>query len=154
MSLLTEAHTALGISDATTAFDAEINGLIAAAQADLTEAGVNSTMVTAATDALIKLAILTYCKANFGLNNPEAERLQGSYVSLKTALSLSTTYAMFTVTFTCSTQSKIKFDGKTQWTNTAGSAVFYSRAQNHVPYQINDGTEQYVDVSANITVTV
>ncbi|NLC03180.1 MAG: phage gp6-like head-tail connector protein [Tissierellia bacterium] len=96
-----------------TAFDAEINDLIDAAQRDLVIAGITllSTTVTPdeipavppeteptqpadikVMDSLIQRAITLYVKANFGWDNPDAERLQQSYVMLKQHLSLSGDY--------------------------------------------------------------
>jgi len=66
----------------------EIQGLIDAAMLDLEITGVN----TASGDAIIERAVITYCKANFGYDNPEAERFERSYVLLKQHLSLSGNY--------------------------------------------------------------
>jgi uncharacterized phage protein (predicted DNA packaging) len=76
----------------TTAFDTEINDLISAARQDLVLSGVNSTKATDDTDPLIKRAITLYCKANFGFDNPDADRLQQSYNLLKMSLALSSDY--------------------------------------------------------------
>jgi uncharacterized phage protein (predicted DNA packaging) len=70
-------------------FDEEIQGLIDAAKRDLEIAGVD---IIDETDPLIRRAIITYCKANFGYDNPEAERFQQSYDMLKQHLSLSYDY--------------------------------------------------------------
>lgn len=70
-------------------FDSEIQGLIDAAKADLQLSGVANLDDT---DPLIKRAIITYCKAHFGYDNPEAERFQQSYNMLKMHLSLSSDY--------------------------------------------------------------
>ena len=70
-------------------FDEEIQGLIDAARRDLAIAGVDKIDET---DPLIRRAIITYCKANFGYDNPEAERFQRSYDMLKQHLSLSYDY--------------------------------------------------------------
>ena len=72
------------------AFDGEIQDLIDAAKMDLRLAGVFFLDENA--DALIKRAIITYCKANFGYDNPDAERFQESYVMLKQHLSLAGDY--------------------------------------------------------------
>jgi uncharacterized phage protein (predicted DNA packaging) len=91
MPILDDIKIALRISN--TAFDAEINDLIAAARSDLKLSGVLESKVNDDTDALIKRAIVVYCKANFGWNNPDAERLQQSYNMLKCHLALSQEYA-------------------------------------------------------------
>ena len=77
-----------------TAFDGEITDLISAARSDLKLSGVLESKVNDDTDALIKRAIVVYCKANFGWNNPDAEKLQQSYDMLKMHLSLSQEYTV------------------------------------------------------------
>lgn len=72
-----------------TAFDNEINDLIDAANKDLNIAGV---LLKDDYDPLIKRAITIYVKANFGWDNPDAERLQESYLMLKQHLALSGDY--------------------------------------------------------------
>jgi uncharacterized phage protein (predicted DNA packaging) len=78
-------------------FDEEIQGLIDAAKRDLSIAGVD---IIDEGDALIRRAIITYCKANFGYDNPEAERFQQSYDMLKQHLSLSYDYRVVDETAT------------------------------------------------------
>jgi len=85
--MLNDVKIALRISN--TAYDGEINDLILAAKADLLLSGVLRTLET---DALIKRAILIYCKANFGWNNTDAEKLKAAYESLKNHLSMSLDY--------------------------------------------------------------
>ena len=94
MALIDDIKTALRISN--TAFDSEINDLISAARSDLKLSGVLESKVNDDTDPLIKRAIVVYCKANFGWNNPDAERLQQSYNMLKIHLALSQEYAEVT----------------------------------------------------------
>lgn len=72
-------------------FDEEIQDLIDAAKRELEIAGVDKDKIVD-TDKLIRRAIITYCKANFGYDNPEAERFQQSYDMLKQHLSLSYDY--------------------------------------------------------------
>lgn len=91
MALLDDVKLALRISSS--AFDSEINDLIEAARADLKLSGVLAEKAEAETpDVLIKRAIVTYVKANFGWDNPDAERLQQSYDMLKAHLTLSIEY--------------------------------------------------------------
>lgn len=71
------------------AFDEEIAGLIEAAQADLLMAGI---YIVDDTDPLIRRAITVYAKANFGFDNPDADRFQDSYIMLKQHLCLSGDY--------------------------------------------------------------
>lgn len=92
MPILDDVKLALRISN--TAFDGEITDLISAARSDLQLSGVLESKANDDTDALIKRAIVVYCKANFGWNNPDAEKLQQSYNMLKMHLSLSQEYTV------------------------------------------------------------
>ena len=72
--------------------DTEIQDLIDAAKADLQLSGVHKDKIVD-TDPLIKRAIIVYCKANFGYEDPKlTERFQQSYISLKHHLTLSAEY--------------------------------------------------------------
>lgn len=66
----------------------EVEGLIAAALADLKASGVPS----GADAALVERAVITYAKAYFGYDNPEAERLDKSYEMLKRSLCIYTPF--------------------------------------------------------------
>lgn len=94
MALLNDVKTALRISQSATVFDVEITDLIAAARDDLRLAGTLPSKVEDDNDTLIKRAITVYCKANFGLDNPDADRLQKSYDSIKSHLTLSQEYTV------------------------------------------------------------
>lgn len=87
MALVDDVRSALRIKSQS--MDTEINDLIAACKLDLTTGGVVKTLET---DPLIKRAIIIYCKANFGMGNPESERLTQCYEQLKTQLALSGLY--------------------------------------------------------------
>lgn len=71
--------------------DGEIQDLIDAAKADLSLSGVHPSKIID-TDPLIKRAVVVYCKAHFGWDNPEADRFAKSYDMLKQHLTLSTEY--------------------------------------------------------------
>lgn len=92
MAILDEMKAALRISRSNTVFDGEINDLIEAAKNDLRLAGASLAKTEDLADPLIKRAVTVYCKANFGFDNPDAERLQASYNSLKAHLTLSQEY--------------------------------------------------------------
>lgn len=111
--MLDDVKTVLRISN--NAYDAEIEDLIEAAKMDLKLSGVNANKTVTETytpepeenpepepveiqvmDPLIKRAIMVYVKANFGWNNPDAEKLQQSYIMLKIHLALSQEYAEVT----------------------------------------------------------
>ena len=72
--------------------DGEIQDLIDAAKADLSLSGVHPSKIID-TDPLIKRAVVVYCKAHFGWDNPEADRFVQSYTMLKQHLALSAEYA-------------------------------------------------------------
>lgn len=77
---LTErAKTALRISD--DAFDEEISALCVAARHDLMLSGVAKKKAESSDDSLVIEAILTYCKARFGLDNPDSEKYWASYLA-------------------------------------------------------------------------
>ena len=82
----------LRVRNTLTHFDGEITGLINAARADLILGGILPAKAEDETDALIKQAIVTYCKAVFGLDNPEAEKYRASYQLQRSALKLSSGY--------------------------------------------------------------
>lgn len=73
-------------------FDTEIQDLIDTAIAELKLAGLDASWLEPEYDPLIKRAIATYAKANFGYDNPEADRFQKSFEMLKNHLSLSVEY--------------------------------------------------------------
>ena len=75
-----------------TALDAEIIDLVNAARKDLLLGGVHPDHVFCEEDALIKRAISTYLKAEFGLDNDDSEKYHAAYTNLKTRLTLSNYY--------------------------------------------------------------
>jgi len=87
MALIDDVKMALRITSIE--FDPEVQGLIDSALADLQLSGVVNPLET---DPLIKRAIITYCKAQFGYDNPEADRFQRAYDLLKMHLTLSAEY--------------------------------------------------------------
>lgn len=88
MITLTMCREALRIKS--NAFDDEILDLIAAAIADLALVGI--TKAEDVHDPLIKMAIKTYVKANFGWDNPDKESLHQSYLQQKMSLSVAGGY--------------------------------------------------------------
>lgn len=89
MALLDDVKKALRISNAE--YNTEVQDLIDAAKLDLEITGLYKPLIID-TDALIKRAVTLYCKAHFGYNNPDADRLVQAYNSLKMHLSLSGDY--------------------------------------------------------------
>lgn len=90
MAMLDDVKIALRVSHS--ALNTEIIDLIAAARQDLILSGVLPAKANSDTDALVKRAIVTYCKAYFGFDNPDAERLITAYDRLKSHLTLSGDY--------------------------------------------------------------
>lgn len=86
MAMLDDVKDALRVSDSEK--DTEINDLISAALSDLMLAGVNADSA----DALVKRAVILFAKAQYGWDNPEADRFQKCYGLLKASLSLSHDY--------------------------------------------------------------
>jgi uncharacterized phage protein (predicted DNA packaging) len=82
----------LSLRITSTAFDIEVQDLIEAARIDLIQSGISILKANDDTDPLIKRAITLYCKAFFGYDNPDADRLRDSYVMLKQHLSLAADY--------------------------------------------------------------
>ena len=99
MAILDDVKVALRIAATTNNFDTEIQDLINAAIADLKMAGVVADKAVDS-DALIKRAIVTYCKSHFGYDNPDASRFWQSYESLKSHLVLAGDYNSYAITFT------------------------------------------------------
>jgi uncharacterized phage protein (predicted DNA packaging) len=88
--LLDDVKVSLRVTN--TSLDIEISDLIAAARLDLIQSGISSDKANMDTDPLIRRAIITYCKANFGYDNPEANRFSESYNMLKIHLALAGDY--------------------------------------------------------------
>lgn len=88
--LLDDIKVSLRITN--TAFDGEIVDLIEEAKQDLRFAGISSVKANDETDPIIKRAIKTYCKSQFGFDNPDADRLYDSYIMLKQHLALAGDY--------------------------------------------------------------
>lgn len=90
--MLNDIKVALRISQSNSAFDTEVIDLIEAARLDLMISGVSQEKASSDKDPLIKRAITIYCKANYGFDNPDSDRLQKSYDMLKQHLSLTGDY--------------------------------------------------------------
>lgn len=93
MALLDEVKLALRVS--TNAYDDEITDLIESAKLDLGIAGV---VLPDTLDSIVKTAIKTYCKMNFGTPNSDTyDRLKKSYDEQKAQLSNATGYTDFSM---------------------------------------------------------
>lgn len=91
MAILDDVKVALRVS--TNAFDSEITDLISAAQTDMKLAGI--TVTTSTTDPLIKRAVITYCRCNFGQPD-DYDRLKESYDEQKAQMGMATGYTEWT----------------------------------------------------------
>ena len=80
------------ITTAKTKLDDEIRDLILAARADLVRVGVSKKKAQDEKDTLIKRAISAYVKAEFGLDNKDAEDYRASYQMQRDELSISSDY--------------------------------------------------------------
>ena len=82
MALLDDMKLALRVTS--DAFDAEVATLIDAALYDMERAGVSPVLLAVDAEgglpnAFVKQAVACYCKAHFGYDNAESERLDASY---------------------------------------------------------------------------
>jgi hypothetical protein len=161
MTFLADVKKVLRISSS--AFDTEISNLISAAQEDLKIFSIVPEKVVD-TDPLVRNAIITYVKAQFGWDNPDAEKLMTSYESQKSALALVRKYNGYTITFSVTSSgaladATVEFQGQKKITNASGQAVFLgvqpNQNQKYVVTKENYTTVTgEVDVSVDATVNV
>lgn len=84
--MLQEVKEALRITNPD--FDTEIQNLIDACKLELELSGVSLIYINGYKDKLINQAIISYCKANFGFDNPESDKFKEAYASLKNFLTI------------------------------------------------------------------
>ena len=82
----------LRLRNSSNALDSEITDLINAARADLVRGGVLKTKAEDESDPLILQAVATYVKAEFGLDNEDADKYRASYREQRNGLTLSDDY--------------------------------------------------------------
>ena len=87
------AAVKLALRMTTTAYDDELSDLILAGRKDLAEAGIALDSDT--TDPLLRRAVITYCKANFGQPDAYAD-LKASYDEQKAQMATCTGYTTWT----------------------------------------------------------
>lgn len=92
MALLDDVKQACRVTS--DAYNTELTDLIASALADIGITDVSSAvLVSNDPDPLVKMAIKTYCKLNFGeIADGEYERLKASYDEQKAQLLMSSAY--------------------------------------------------------------
>lgn len=86
------ASVRLYVRNTSTALDAEIKDLILAARGELILGGVLPARAADENDALVKRAVTTYVRAEFGLENEDAEKYRASFKAQKIALALADDY--------------------------------------------------------------
>lgn len=94
MALLDDVKVACRVTS--TAFNGELTDLISSALADMgiTDIKADLLVATATPEPLIKQAVITYCKMNFGFQRDDYyERLKASYDEQKAQLLMSSVYA-------------------------------------------------------------
>ena len=93
MALLDDVKVACRV--ASTAFDNELTDLISSALADMGITDIKSALlVDSNPDPLIKQAVITYCRMNFGFQSETYySRLKASYDEQKAQLLMSSQYA-------------------------------------------------------------
>lgn len=92
MALLDDVKVACRVTS--TAFDTELNDLISSALSDLGITDIQCILLTSDDPApLIKQAVITYCRMNFGLQSETYyNRLKASYDEQKAQLLMSSEY--------------------------------------------------------------
>lgn len=84
--LLDSCREALRIPAECYDFDAEIEDLIEAARAAMRAGGVAASVAADDSNGTVRLAVKVYCKANFGMDNPDADCLAQSFDDLLTMM--------------------------------------------------------------------
>lgn len=84
--LLDACREALRIPAECCDFDAEIEDLIDAARAAMRAGGVADAVASDDANSTVRLAVKVYCKAHFGMDNPDADRLAQSFEDLLTMM--------------------------------------------------------------------
>lgn len=92
MALLDKVKTACRVSSA--AYDEELTDLIGSALADLGITDIKAALlVDTDPEPLIRKAVITYCRMNFGYQDEDAyQRLKASYDEQKSQLLMSSDY--------------------------------------------------------------
>lgn len=89
---LVKAKGVLRITTNDNVIISEIETLIRACQRDLIRNGITPSLVYDLEDSLIEMAVLTYLKAEFGLDNKNYDKFRSSYEQLRADLSLTDDY--------------------------------------------------------------
>lgn len=84
--MLDACRDALRIPADVTDYDDEIADLIDAARAAMRAGGVSADKSQDDSDGTVRLAIKVFCKANFGMDNPDADRYMHTFEELVTLM--------------------------------------------------------------------
>lgn len=84
--MLDACRDALRIPADVTDYDDEIADLIDAARAAMRAGGVSVDKSQDDSDGTVRLAIKVFCKANFGMDNPDADRYMHTFDELVTLM--------------------------------------------------------------------
>lgn len=145
--------------------NAELTDIIEECRLDLISVGVTSAKANDETDSLICGAVRCFARWKFGLSNEDAEANRDDYYTLRDELRRRRDYMSYAITFTCTASAvavadvEIIFNGETQYTNAAGTAIFYY-VSSGVNQEYTVSKTGYVtqvvdlDVTANATVNV
>lgn len=90
--ILDACRAALRIPAFVSDYDEEISDVIEAARAELVAGGVSEAKANDDSDGRVRLAIKVYVKANFGMDNPDAERFMRSFDAMLTSMSGDSSY--------------------------------------------------------------
>lgn len=90
--ILDACRAALRIPAFCNDYDDEIADVIEAARAELVARGVADAKANDDSDGRVRLAIKVYVKANFGMDNPDAERFMKSFDVMLTSMSGDSAY--------------------------------------------------------------
>lgn len=90
--ILDACRAALRIPAFCNDYDDEIADVIEAARAELVAGGVADAKANGDSDGRVRLAIKVYVKANFGMDNPDAERFMKSFDVMLTSMSGDSAY--------------------------------------------------------------
>lgn len=93
LSLVDDVKSATRVTTDDPGINQEITDLIEAAMLDMEITGINPAVInTMPMDPLVKRAITLYAKANFGFDNPDAEKLQRNYEMMRDKLAVDIDY--------------------------------------------------------------
>lgn len=90
--LLDACRVALRIPAFVNDYDEEISDVIEAARSELVAGGVSDDKANDDSDGRVRLAIKVYVKANFGMDNPDAEKFMRSFETMLTSMSGDSAY--------------------------------------------------------------